>query len=215
VLTAKETTVAQKVIAAPEERLRMSYDEYLAWWGEGTQGEWVDGEVTVFMPPRFTHQRLLLFLSHLPAMYARRLNLGEVIVAPFEMLIRSGRSSRQPDILFVARNHLDRLSEERLDGPADLVIELVSPDSVTRDRKEKMAEYEAEGVPEYWVLDARRGRRRANFYQLTPEGIYQEIPLDAAGRYHSAVLSEFWLDPEWLWQDPPPDPVALLAAITL
>jgi Uma2 family endonuclease len=205
--------VAQKVISPPGERLHMTYEEYLDWWGEGTRGEWVDGEVIVFMSPRITHQRHVLFLSTLLATYVRRLNLGEVIVAPFEMLIRSGRSARQPDLLFVARHHRDRLSEERLTGPADLVIELISPDSVARDRKEKMAEYEAEGISEYWVLDSRRGRRRANFYQLTSEGVYHEVALDADGHYHSLVLPGIWMDPEWLWQEPLPDPTALLAMI--
>jgi Uma2 family endonuclease len=51
--------------------------------------------------------------------------------------------ARQPDLLFVAREHLDRLTETRLSGPADFVVEVVSDDSVARDRADKFYEYQA------------------------------------------------------------------------
>lgn len=54
---------------------------------------------------------------------------------------------------FVAEEHLDRLQEMHLEGPADLVVEIVSPESRLRDRGEKFAEYELAGVSEYWLLD--------------------------------------------------------------
>lgn len=54
---------------------------------------------------------------------------------------------------FVASEHLDRLKETYLDGPADLVVGIVSPDSVGRDRGEKFYEYAQGGVPEYWLID--------------------------------------------------------------
>ena len=53
-----------------------------------------------------------------------------------------------------------------LDGPADLVIEVISDDSVTRDRVEKFDEYLEAGVREYWVIDPRPGQQRALFYVL-------------------------------------------------
>jgi Uma2 family endonuclease len=52
--------------------------------------------------------------------------LGEVLFAPFEMLVQGGRSSREPDILFITNAHRDRLTEDRLTRPADLVIEIIS-----------------------------------------------------------------------------------------
>lgn len=198
---------------AGERRLTMGYEEFLAWWGEDTRGEWVDGEVVVFMPPRLVHQELVLFLSVLLSWYVRRCDLGRVIVAPFEMLLLDGRASRQPDILFVGRNHLGRLTDERLDGPADLVVEVVSDDSTTRDRRDKRREYEEAGVPEYWIFDPRPGRRRAEFYRLGDDDRYVAAALDDAGRYRSAVLPGFWLDPAWLRQDPLPDPDDLRAII--
>lgn len=89
-----------------------------------------------------------------------------------------------------------------MDGPADLVIEIVSPESVLRDRGEKYAEYEAGGVREYWIIDAEA--KRADFFVLDSEGRYQRATPDADGKYGSAVLPGFWIKIGWLWQTPLP-----------
>ncbi len=129
------------------------------------------------------------------------------------MLLLPGRISREPDLLFVAKQHYDRLTEERLEGPADLVIELLSDSSVMRDRDRKFYEYQDAGIPEYWVFDPRPGKQRADFYRLSSAGKYEAVALDDAGRYHSTVLPGFLLKPEWTWQDPHPDAIILLMQI--
>jgi Uma2 family endonuclease len=120
-----------------------------------------------------------------------------------------GYASREPDMLFVARDNLHRLTDKRLEGPADLVIEVVSPESVKRDYEEKFSEYQRSGVREYWVIDPRPGREQAALYQRTVQGMYQAILPDAQGRYHSLVLPGLWLRPAWLWQEPQPNPMHL------
>jgi len=192
----------------------MTYEEWLAWPpAESRVTEWIDGEVIVFVPGSKLHQDIVGFLYVLLSWYARVEDLGSVIVAPFEMRL-FGRVSREPDIIFVAREHAVRLADgKRLDGAADLAIEVISPDSVTRDRRVKMAEYAAAGVREYWLFDARPGHAGSEFYRLGAEGRFEPAAVDADGRYHSSVLPGFWLRPDWLWQDPMPDPVSLLPTI--
>ena len=85
---------------------------------------------------------------------------------------------------------------------ADLVIEIVSADSVGRDRGEKYYEYEQAGIPEYWLIDSRT--RRAEFYQLQG-AYYQPMFPDAQGIYRSRVLPGFWLNVGWLQQELLPD----------
>ena len=197
--------MAQPTVEATRQelRLKMTYEEYLAYGESPIQSEFVDGEVIVFVSNDRAHQRIVLFLGSLLAQFVEAFNLGEILTAPFEMRLIIGRLSREPDVLFVAKKNLDRLSNKRLEGPADLAVELISDDSTTRDRRVKYSEYEAAGVPEYWVLDSRAGRRSAQFYQLV-DGRYQEIEPDAEGRYHSAIIPGFWLRVDWLWQDPLP-----------
>ncbi|MGH2561384.1 MAG: Uma2 family endonuclease [Thermomicrobiales bacterium] len=195
-----------------ERRLRMTYEEFLASEVSESHAEWVDGEVTVFMPQNLEHHDIVNFLYEILSLLLRRTGAGKVLNAPFEMRL-SSRSSREPDLLVVKREHINRLDGQRLNGPADLAIEVISPESVTRDRSEKLAEYEAAGVREYFLVDPRRRARNSILYRLNDDGRYEIVPPDADGRYRFRVLPGFWLDESWLWQDPLPDPLDVLADI--
>jgi Uma2 family endonuclease len=120
-----------------------------------------------------------------------------------------GGNGREPDLMFIATANLARLGQKYLDGPADLVIEMVSEDSVVRDRDDKFSEYQDAGVREYWIIDPRPNRRRADFYVMGENGKYQPVPIPNDNRYHSTVLPGFWLDLEWLWQEDPNELAAL------
>jgi hypothetical protein len=52
-----------------------------------------------------------------------------------------------------------------------------------------------------------------DFYQLQSDGRYQDALPDTHGHYHVAVVPGFWLDVNWLWQEPLPDPLAALQQI--
>lgn len=193
--------------------LRMSYEEYLAWADEDTHAEWVNGEVILQMSAKPPHQAVVSFLMQLLGLFADMFQLGKVFVAPLEMRAIPDGPAREPDVLFIARAHLDRLTADRLNGPADLVIEVISDDSVSRDRAQKFYEYQEAGIPEYWIIDPRPGRMRTDFYILDEQGRYRAVPLDAAGRYHSTMLPGFWLREAWLLTTELPEPLPALAQI--
>ena len=151
-------------------------------------------------PASQRHQLLVGFLEKVLGMFVEQQHLGLVLSAPFQMKMKQGR---EPDLLFVAQEHLDRLKETYLDGPADLVVEIISPESLARDRGAKFVEYEAGGVPEYWLLDPLRGW--AEFYRLGEDGRYRAAFAGAKGTYHTKALPGCWLRVEWLWQEPLPD----------
>jgi Uma2 family endonuclease len=129
------------------------------------------------------------------------------------MLIHPDSRPREPDLVFIAAENLGRLTDKRLNGPADLAIEVLSDESVGRDRDDKFYEYQDGGVREYWIIDPRPGKERVDCYWLTPEGRYQAILPDATGRYHARVLPDFWFHPDWLRQEPLPNPLLVLAEI--
>jgi Uma2 family endonuclease len=186
----------------PGPERKLTYEEFLAWADEDTWAEWVDGEVIVLSPASIPHQRLVRFLLSLLELFTRTFDLGEVLSAPTQMRLRRVRSGREPDLHFIAKAHLDRVQPTFIDGPADLVVEIVSPESDERDRVDKYGEYEAAGIREYWLLD--RDRRDAAFFRLDGNGHYQRVLVDDSGIFHSEVLPGFWLRIDWLWQDPPP-----------
>ena len=176
----------------------MSWEQFLDWMDEDTLAEWVDGEVVVTSPANRDHERLFRFLLVVLQAYVEVHQLGEVLGSRF--FTRLPRSGREPDLMFVATAHLDRLTPTYLDGPPDLVIEIVSPESEQRDRVDKHREYEQAGIPEYWLIDP--ARREATFFLLGAEGRYAPAPL-AHGAFHSTVLAGFRLPLDWLWTPPP------------
>ncbi len=196
-----------------DQPLRMSYEEFLAWADEDVHAEWVNGEVIVQMPPKRPHQRVVAFLMQLMGLFIQLFHLGELLPAPFEMRATPDGAAREPDLIFVACEHLDRLSQERLSGPADLVVEVISDDSVARDRADKFYEYQEAGVREYWILDSRPGRERADFYVLDEKGRYRPVPPASDGRYHSTILPGFWLHVDWVTSAEPPAVLTALAQV--
>ena len=197
------------VLLTPAEPGPMSYAEFLAWADEDTLAEWVNGEAIMTSPASNIHQDLSGFLESLLRIFVESRQIGIVRNAPFQMKLEHGR---EPDLLFVAAAHLPRLQETYLDGPADLVVEIVSPESAGRDRGEKFIEYEAGGVLEYWLLDPQR--QWAEFYHLR-DGRYRLVWAGAEGEYRSAVLPGFWLRVEWLWQQPLPPVLDVLRELGL
>jgi hypothetical protein len=79
---------------------------------------------------------------------------------------------------------------------------------VHRDRVDKLDEYEAGGVAEYWILDNRPGRNRAQFDQLSESGSYVAVEPDRQAVYHSRILPGLWLNVDWLWEAQPNAPNA-------
>jgi Uma2 family endonuclease len=206
-----------EVLLTPAERARMTrhlmtlhkmtYEEFLDWADEDTLAEWVNGEVVMYSPASKRHQQIVSFLEKVLGTFVEQHNLGIVLSAPFQMKLEHGR---EPDLLFVAREHQNRLKETYLDGPADLVVEIASRESVERDRGAKFYEYARGGVPEYWLIDPQM--QWAEFYRLEEER-YRMTFGGEEGEYRALVLPGFWLRVEWLWQEPLPHHLRALGEI--
>jgi len=204
---------AEAVALRKMTRHRVTYEEFLDWCDEDTWAEWVDGEVEMVSPASDRHQDLARFLIAVLGVFVEARELGVVRPAPFQMKMGPELPGREPDLLFVAREHLERLKETHLDGPADLVVEIISPESRVRDRGAKFGEYEMAGVQEYWLIDPER--EEARFYRLGERGWYEPVPPDAEGVYRSEVVPGLWLRVDRLWQEPLPKVLDVLRELGL
>jgi Uma2 family endonuclease len=177
----------------------ITYEDFLAWADEDVPAEWVKGEIVLMSPAALIHQQLVTFLTKVMGIYVEEKKLGIVVSAPFQ--VKLTHSGREPDIFFVAEVNRHRLQATFMDGPPDLVVEVISPESIGRDRGDKYREYEAAGIPEYWLLDPER--QVAEFYRLGENDRYALHQPDTNNRYPSPVIPGFWLQVDWLWQTPP------------
>ena len=179
----------------------VTYQAFLEWDPEGGLTEWVNGEAVQHMSTKLNHQTVVEFLAALLKAFAQLFNLGTVHTGPYTMRLPNG-NAREPDVFFVSASKASFLTESELQTPADLVIEIISDDSVARDRDTKFFEYQAAGVQEYWVIDPRSGRLRADFFILDNNGEYLPV-VTQDGIFHSTVLPGLWIKTNWLWQEQP------------
>jgi Uma2 family endonuclease len=183
----------------------LPYDEFLRAY-DGVHAEWVDGTVVPMTPVTPRHQRVANFLTLLFQVYCEERDAGSVLSAPVQMKL--ARSAREPDVMVLLPEHAARITEAYVDGPADLVVEVVSPESRTRDRVEKLREYEQAGVREYWLIDP--ARQQADVYRLSDGGRFEAVPLGTPPRLASEVLPGVVIEAAWLWAEPLPKLSAVL-----
>jgi Uma2 family endonuclease len=110
-----------------------------------------DGELIMSPAPSLFHQEIVdRFHDRLKA-WVRKHGLGKTGIAPLDMVLTTRRAV-QPDVIFVSNKRLGIIGE-RVMGAADLVAEVLSPESRRRDRFDKRDLYEQHGVREYWLID--------------------------------------------------------------
>ncbi|HDI00766.1 MAG TPA: Uma2 family endonuclease [Firmicutes bacterium] len=117
--------------------------------------ELTDGRIAMPPHPTHTHQITVGKLYRRMIEYVEVNNLGIVQIAPLPVRLWPGKI-REPDILFVAKGHEDRIGEQ-VYGVPDLVVEVVSAHSRETDYGERKGEYERAGIREYWIVDPDEG----------------------------------------------------------
>jgi Uma2 family endonuclease len=187
----------------------VSFEDYMNFYAED-HCEWVEGMVIKLSPIAEEHDSIFQFLIRLLRDYLDETGEAILHTAPFVMKIIPGAPGREPDLQIIVKERANIVHETMVAGPADIVIEIVSQESIDRDYKTKLAEYEAGAVREYWLLDPIF--RKTSFYYLGDDGKYQLIKLEH-DIFHSMVLPRFQLDTRLLWQKPLPVGKQILALV--
>ncbi len=212
-MSASQTTKPPTPNAADARTLsaqEVSFEEYMEHYAAHFY-EWVGGKVIKMTPVSLRHALLAQYLFKLLDHYLGHKPAGIVLLAPFPMRVREQEIMREPDVQVVLQEHMERLTDTAVIGAADICIEVVSPESVTRDYGQKFEEYEKAGVTEYWIVDPLR--EQVIFYRLTEQGLYAAVTTDAEGNYRSPLLPEFALHVPTLWQDPLPTAPQIAEAV--
>jgi len=172
--------------------------------------DYIAGKIEVDMSPEdlFTHGELKVEVSSEIKYRVKQLDLGHVYVDSARVSSLLGTLSAEPDVLVIAYSAIDeqrvsfvpKASGEKdryveIEGGPDLVVEIVSDSSVTKDTKRLPIAYYQAGVREYWLIDA-RGQEELSF-QLLRRGntAFEPTPADADGYQRSEVLdADYRLD---------------------
>jgi Uma2 family endonuclease len=186
--------------AAVKGESRYTFNDFCALVPDGEKADLIDGVIYMASPDNLEAARIFTWVFRLLCEFVEARDLGEVYALRVAFRLDDG-SAPEPDIGFLSKRNLRRAYRNYVEGPPDLVIEIVSPESAERDYVSKRQLYEKHGVREYWILD--EGLNKVVLLRLDATGHYREVQV-RKGILRSRVISGFWLKEEWLWQQPRP-----------
>jgi Uma2 family endonuclease len=133
--------------------VKLTYEDYAALPADGKRYEIIDGELYVNPSPVLRHQLIQTELIRILASYVKVHRNGILLSAPTDVLLGPGVVV-QPDILFIQQSRLAAIvTDKNIQGPPDLVIEVLSEGNRRYDEFIKRRVYDNAGVGEYWIVD--------------------------------------------------------------
>ncbi len=200
-----------------DHRLKLTYDDLRKIPEDDPyRHEILDGMHVASPAPVYRHQAISRRMHYQLYEQIELTGKGDVVYAPADVELGI-YDVVEPDIYVVLSEHRERVLPSHVRGVPDLVIEILSPSTASRDRGLKRERYEALGVPEYWIVDPED--EIVEFYRQTgadgsavetPEGRSEPSPertFAPPERYHEAVtfraptvtatvdLTKVWRDP--------------------
>ena len=171
--------------------------------GEDSDWEYLDGRIVMHSPASNEHEDIFCFLLTLIRNFLGERGGAVVRGSRYPMRLDE-RWSPEPDILVVREERQSLMTKQRLEGPADLVIEIASESDPTLDVREKLPRYREAGIDEIWMVDpfaqtVRADRGSPGTGGASPDSYSSETLTE--GRLESSVLPGFWIDVGWLWQE--------------
>lgn len=132
------------------EKKKYTYEDYLK-IPDDKRCELINGVLLMTPSPVPQHQLVSSELYSRLKDFVLKNDIGKVIYAPCDVYFDE-ENVVQPDILFISKNSLNIIGEKNIQGAPDLVIEILSENSVYRDMVQKKRLYARFGVKEYWVV---------------------------------------------------------------
>src|SRR2546427_8429636 len=131
-------------------RSGLTYEDFCALPDDGLRYEIIDGMLFAEPAPRRAHQKAVGNLFAILHAWVRAHDLGEVYVAPFDVIL-DPRTTVEPDLMFVVKDRLAIVAERGVEAAPDLLVEVLSPGTARRDRVRKLNAYARHGVRHYWL----------------------------------------------------------------
>lgn len=174
----------------------LTYEDYCQLPNDGRRYEILDGELAVTPAPTPSHQEVLGNLFRLLDDHVRPRRPGKVYVAPIDVIL-ARTSVVQPDLVFVRAERLSLVSARGIEGPPDLVVEVLTPTTEAQDRGPKLQLCARYGVPHYWLADP--DARRLEAYELAGTSYRLVADLTGTADFAPALFPGLTLPLDALW----------------
>jgi Uma2 family endonuclease len=157
---------------------KLTYADYCQFPDDGTRHEVMDGEHWMSPPPEMYHQALSRRIQFQLYSQIELTGRGQVIYAPATVQL-SEHDIVEPDLIMVLQSRISILGKMKIDGPPNVLIEILSPSTEAVDRGRKLRLYERSGVPEYWIVDPQQ--------RMIEQWVLRERAYELAGRHADRI----------------------------
>lgn len=147
----------------PHGKVVLTYDDYRRLPNDRSRYEILDGELSVTPAPSTKHQRISSHLHRIVATHVVANQLGTIYAAPTDLIL-AATTVVQPDLIFIGNDRRHIITERAIEGPPNLLIEILSPTTHRTDRLTKAQLYAKHQVPHYWLVDP--DQRSVEAYEL-------------------------------------------------
>jgi Uma2 family endonuclease len=161
-----------------------TYEDLFSLPDDGRRYEIINGELFEMPLPTMEHATVVANVITVVIPLVRQLG-GRWLTAPLDVFFQ-GADPVQPDILAILPGGSARLVERGVEGPPDLIVEVVIPTSHVHDALTKHALYALGGVREYWTVDP--ASRTMELFTLDRDAYHRESVLSGSDAPHSLLL---------------------------
>jgi Uma2 family endonuclease len=177
-------------------RVVLTYEDFARLPDDGKRYELHEGELSVTPSPSPRHQLIIGNLHLLLAPHVRASGRGQIFLSPFDCIM-TNITVVEPDLVYIDDTRLPLLSERALEGSPTLAIEVLSPSSISIDRRRKLALYAAHDVTWYWIVDPEA--RTIEAYRLEGGAYRLDATLQGTEPRALPPFPDLPLDPATVW----------------
>ena len=174
----------RRVLEQEQEKRR---EFYASLFVEEQKAEFINGEIVIQSPVKKHHNEYSGLLYQFLNVYAARHDLGFVGVE--KIMISLTRNDYEPDLCYFRKELAGQFTENQSFFPApDLIVEIVSSKTESRDRGIKFDDYQNHGIEEYWMILP--DQKVVEQYHLH-NGVYELILKSSNGEIESFAVKGF------------------------
>jgi len=169
---------------------RWTYEEYYR-LEDDQRYEIIDSKLIMAPAPDTWHQDWLNNLNLIITPFVKKNQLGRTFICPVDVIL-DPENIVQPDLVFISASNSKIIQRRGIFGVPDLVVEIISPSSVRRDRYERKDLFARFGVKEYWIGDP--ANRSLEILTLLSGRYELHSSAEEKGKISSLVLPGLELD---------------------
>ena len=191
--------VPSKLYLKGDDYLLMKFDvseeEFWEIANEDSNFELINGVLIIHSPASTEHEELFGYLNFVLRYYTEQTEKGKVFGSRLVMRL-SEKWNPEPDLMVILPEHYVRIKETRIQGPADLVIEILSPTTRELDLTKKLPYFRQAGVGETWIIDPKS--QELTIYWEEEEKKWSKENAD--NYIESHILPDLKFKPIWMWE---------------